>query len=425
MNKSLKILALFLVLFLMSCGASKTNEMGGSTSPQYDKKTQSGSGTGTGDSGDGGSIGHAPDSGSDGGSIAHFKPALAVRGTGCIMCHGKVEANIITDFGYGNSYYFGQSGVGGLNEFSGSIYGDHAQNWATGAVWGKIFVPQAPVTLSGMPATLASYLSGVVTPPDAMTAKPAVVPQSSIYIGAPTANRILAAAGSFPNGHWKYTSYTTTGFNGLEVSANQKYVQNVQGIPFVCEGDLIVNDVLFLDHLQLQTNNNGCRIYVTKSVFIQGPITFLGSDPYRNLQITSSRMVGMGMGYGNVDSMGTIIANNSLVNRFQTMWTVPGFFTREAGSTTDKLNTILNESFDIPTLTDANSQPEGRGVAFQRLLINTPNFQSRYQGEFKGVIIAELALASLGDFAFKFDDVFSHVPILPLIPETDYLSITP
>jgi hypothetical protein len=70
-------------------------------------------------------------------------------------------------------------------------------------------------------------------------------------------------------------------------------------------------------------------------------------------------------------------------------------------------------------------QPTGRVVSFERLLINTPNFNSRYQGEFKGVIIAEMALGSLGDFSFKFDDIFSRVFVLPLLNNNEILRVTP
>jgi hypothetical protein len=41
--------------------------------------------------------------------IQSLKPALAIRGMGCIQCHAKVDSNIITDFGYGSAYYFNKN----------------------------------------------------------------------------------------------------------------------------------------------------------------------------------------------------------------------------------------------------------------------------------------------------------------------------
>src|SRR5690242_2738538 len=49
---------------------------------------------------DGGTLaGNRSGSGADGGVISRIRPALAIRASGCILCHGQVEANIITDFG--------------------------------------------------------------------------------------------------------------------------------------------------------------------------------------------------------------------------------------------------------------------------------------------------------------------------------------
>jgi hypothetical protein len=64
-----------------------------------------------------------------------------------------------------------------------------------------------------------------------------------------------------------------------------------------------------------------------------------------------------------------------------------------------------------------------RQVSFDRILINAPSLQSRYTGKFKGVMIGETALFSLGKFSFEFDDVFKEVPVLPLLPIENYLVV--
>lgn len=416
----------FLLVLLSSCNSSGTGDDSKKDMQTQSSPTSPHSG-GPDDSpggNDGGNINGGGEDDDDGGFISVFKPALAVRATGCIMCHGRVEANMITDFGFGNSYFFGRN-VSGLSEFSGSIYGDHAENWATGKVWGKIFVPNAPVTLPGRSETnLRDYLQAVVPAPDASTLPPEVKAQGTVFIGTPTATRILAVAGSI-SGLWKFISSVQSNFDSLEVAPGGNYIRNRPNQIFQCEGDLIVNGVLFLNDLQLSTGNTGCRIYATKTVFVQGAITYLGTAPYRNLQIMSSRAVLMGLGPGPIDVFGNIVSQNSVEWRLQSMWTAPGFATREPGTTAQKLNLIVQESHLVTELVDADSQPSGRGVAFERLLINTPNYESRYQGEFKGTIIAELALASLNNFAFKFDDVFSHVKVFPLVQESELLQIVP
>src|SRR5947209_20387058 len=67
-----------------------------------------------GGDGDGGFIPGKP--GDGGGVVARIKPAMAIRATGCIMCHGQVQANIVTDFGIGSTYAFG-TGAPGLSAF--------------------------------------------------------------------------------------------------------------------------------------------------------------------------------------------------------------------------------------------------------------------------------------------------------------------
>jgi len=75
------------------------------------------------------------------------------------------------------------------------------------------------------------------------------------------------------------------------------------------------------------------------------------------------------------------------------------------------------------TFQDASCRLEGRNIGFDRLLLNAPQVQSRYRGNFSGVIIAEFAMMSLGQFVYAFDDVFSQVPILPKLKASDYLDV--
>jgi hypothetical protein len=111
-----------------------------------------------------------------------------------------------------------------------------------------------------------------------------------------------------------------------------------------------------------------------------------------------------------------------------------GFFTRttrsengnalseQVQSQNDK---IINEAGLIQGLKDATDYPvdASRKVVFKRILLNAPQIHSRYLGDFDGVIIAEMALMSLGQFHYKFDPVFSSAPVLPMLQPSDYLNV--
>jgi hypothetical protein len=60
-----------------------------------------------------------------------------------------------------------------------------------------------------------------------------------------------------------------------------------------CFGDVAIKGTLFLNNVTIQTDAGGCRLYVSRTVFIQGPIHYQG-DPNANLQITSSSAIVMG-----------------------------------------------------------------------------------------------------------------------------------
>jgi cytochrome c5 len=42
-------------------------------------------------------------------AVQQFKPGLAVRGMSCLACHAKIQAGVITDFGYGDPWYMDES----------------------------------------------------------------------------------------------------------------------------------------------------------------------------------------------------------------------------------------------------------------------------------------------------------------------------
>lgn len=225
------------------------------------------------------------------------------------MCHAQVHSNMITNFGYGEPYYFSQNTPTGVGR---GYYGDWVPdnpaegNWATATVYGKIFVPKAPMPANVFPhlatRTLASYLQSVVQVIPTTQKKPVIEEYSKIYIGAPTRDQILNAANFHPlplSSAIKYIKRTPQSPDLSGLTEAIPLVQNDPKVPVVCDGDLIINNrTLYLNQLKIDTIN-GCNIYVAgRSVLIHGYITFYNSSPKRNLQISSSRAILMGLGVG-------------------------------------------------------------------------------------------------------------------------------
>jgi hypothetical protein len=257
---------------------------------------------------------------------------------------------------------------------------------------------------------------------------------SSVYIGAPTDADLVASFALSSVEHSKFypNDEVSPALNGL-VDRGASF--EIRGA-FVCDGDLVLRGPLFIENMNLQTRS-GCRLYVIGSVFFYGPLSFATTSADRNLQITSSRSISMGL--GEVKKGGAYCdpndryalspaeyGVNSLVNRFKTFWTVPGNFVRQSGDPIAYGASVVQEAELVASmegpLYDAACRPEGRGVSFERLLINAPIVHGRYQGDFKGTVIAEQATMSLGAFVFEFDPVFERVPVLPFLDPAKYLA---
>lgn len=373
-------------------------------------------------------------------ALRTVQPALAIRAVGCAMCHARVSGNMITDFGHGGDnngldYFLG----GNLNPppfaFNfGTPYGDHGYSLiTTNLLNGTVYVPQAnmPGAMTGLPQdfSLKTYMELAISLSPSVNSTrgtaSVVAEANELYIGAPTAAQMLAPAGAFEAGaRWKYIPHSSNSLllSGLEVvqSAHGAYVRNIPNGLLTCEGDLVIDAPVLFDRLQLMTTNNGCRVYSTRTVFIQGAITHMGQSQDRNLQISSARAVSMGLGQGPVLLNGALRAN-SLVYRLQEFWTRSTYFTREPGTVQEKLDRIVEDSLCIDGLLDAELQPEGRDVAYDRLLLNAPVVLSRYVGDFTGTMIGEILLPSFGQFKYEFDPVLGRVPILPLVNESELL----
>lgn len=347
-------------------------------------------------------------------AIQVLKPALAIRGGACISCHATVASNIITDFGYNGDdkglNYFG--GMGLKDDVYGDVQATGLTSWQSLSLTESIFKVIVPKTST---FTSKSLLSANSLKDYFKQISPSLTIDevSSVFIGAPTASRLQNLFQT--KGSSKYLSDSGEILNGLTLESNSYY--KIAG-DMNCDGDLFIDKPLFIKDLQLKTIK-GCRIYATKSVFIQGAVNYVGSLSSQNLQISSSRAIVMGVGL------------SQLRDR---MSRGSEFFTRttssENGNTLSEQvqsqnNKIIHEAGLIQELKDATLYPAdgSRKTVFKRLLLNAPQIHSRYLGDFDGIIIAEFALMSLGQFHYKFDPVFSNVPVLPMLQPFDYLKV--
>jgi hypothetical protein len=377
-------------------------------------------------------------------AITELEPALAVRACTCVTCHAKINPSVITDFGHGDSYYFGNHGnTSKFGAFDGSVYGDfyggepNKTGWLTAEIGKAIIVPQAVLPdlktagakLSGeqyrqplQAASLAKYLQAL----ESQKPKPAaVLEKKSVFIGAPNAATLEARFNVGPAAGAKLkfikNDRASSEFAGIGLSSENVYYTNEHEV--TCDGDLLIRGTLFLNNAIIATRS-GCRIYVTGPIFLQGGITYKnlgGAADNTNLQLVSAEAILLGVGDKSCDAA----KDSPLSRRLVSGYAISTFATREAVSRDVSPKThgeaIYAQGKSIPGLQDASCSDTS--IGFSRLLLNAPQVHSRYTGKFKGVVIAEIALFRLGKGIFDFDPVFKAVPILPRLKDSDYLHV--
>lgn len=378
-------------------------------------------------------------------AISEFEPALAVRTSACITCHANIQPGFITDFGYGDSYFFGKPGGGSkFGSFDGSIYGDfyggepNKTGWLTAEIGRKVVVPKASFDfdLSAAGAklsdayrkplhakTLAEYLRAL----EAQKPNPAtIIEKDQVFIGAPTAATLEARFKITPGSGAKFkyikNDSASPEIKGIELASGKNFFTNTGEV--ICDGDLFIRGTLFLNHATIATNE-GCRIYATGPIFVQNAIThrsLKSSADKTNLQLVSAEAILLGVGDKSCDATAK---DSPLSRRLVSGYAVSSYFTRDAsrGSISPKTfgQSVYEQGKLISELADAGCQDDTLG--FSRLLLNAPQVHSRYKGKFKGVVIAEVALFRLGKSTFEFDPIFKEVSVLPLLKDSDYLEV--
>jgi len=255
---------------------------------------------------------------------------------------------------------------------------------------------------------------------------------SSVTITAPTETEIrnLLPAGK----HLSYRPSTGTDIKTLSgFSEYGGFYGNVAGLTMKCDGDLIVDGPIYFKNLNLETHE-GCRIYTTGTVIIEGPqgttlhrtgITY-SADVNANLQITSSRAILFGLGKcTNPAASGANASDGMFPVRIGRESETPGLPSLSGPVLADYHLMVDANGKELPSDAGdcANSHDPRRSVDFSRILANAPRVDTRYTGNFKGVIISKFSLMSLGDFSYIYDETFDGVSkILPLIPETSFFT---
>jgi hypothetical protein len=411
-------------IFLVSVGLFQncSNQKFTIASSEENKQSVPG-GSGTG--GDTSGVGSIPVEA----ALRTLQPALAVRGMACLMCHADIRSNIITDFGHGNTWYMG--GASSSFDETQSWFNNLASTWQSAQqIKGTVFVPKtiaAPSAIARVGA-VPNLLTLMNTPYLAkwnfdndplqankpmslkVTALPGqekIVEKSQITIRAPSESEIAALAPSL------FAKPASAGFEKLKAlapaqmvvrgSGTLAYVMNDENDVLDCrESDIVVKGTLFLRNLRVNAER-GCRLYVSGSVFIEGSISYVGSGVKQNLQITSSNAISMGINLARLKNRLLVDARNPEIANVRTY--------------ADRATQAVQEAQNIGELRDAQDDYGGTRASFDYtgLLINAPMIHSRYLGQVRGTIIAELALFSLGAFHFEFDPVFGEVNVLPLL----------
>lgn len=269
-------------------------------------------------------------------TITGVRPALAVRGITCALCHAKVKGDIITDMGYGEPYSMGQwhhepSATPSLVNPYGLVISQHT--WNEGLkLQGDIYVPDQKITqvyvdmlnepttgnpyqslysfyelltkpLRSLEGVIQRVLTFISTPPT--DSNPGtfgtVITKKTLKIGTPSRAQLLAFTPNMEliidQGGVRVYKDTNAEFTGFSVQQNggRFYLQN--SAISKCWGDIIVDGTVFLKNLNLESKAAGCRLHSTQTVFLEGGIQYTNESTYpkANMQITSSRAIISGM----------------------------------------------------------------------------------------------------------------------------------
>jgi hypothetical protein len=270
-----------------------------------------------------------------------ISPALAVRKSNCVLCHGTVNGDVITDFNVTMSPFESRKSSQDttdnfFDEVIARFDGIRPQNWSTVNVLGKLVIPDA--TISGNFARAFSQTEVSIPLVNALKQEMITIPAAElnsyrgkipvpvvggsrdktkpgiddirtlkrVFINPPTGEEIqklltMSAAKPIFSSSDLLVKGAGDGFvlNGFMVKkglSGTSYLIN-QSSSVECHGDIVVGGTLVLKDIeQFKVGPLGCNLYVQNSVFIKGSLVASGSDDY-GLQITSGRAIVAGIRY--------------------------------------------------------------------------------------------------------------------------------
>ncbi|MFC1840897.1 hypothetical protein ACFL1N_15065 [Thermodesulfobacteriota bacterium] len=379
-------------------------------------------------------------------AITRYEPALAVRAAACVTCHAEFYSNVITDFGYGSSYFFGNpESDSKVGPFNGHIYGDFMAGldktgWLTAEFHKDIIVPEnAAIDFNLKRAadnvltdqslyreafkadSLAEYLKAL----EKHKKNPShVIEKKKVFIGAPDVPTLESRFGITIGNpidfkYIKNDENVSSDDVGIRLAENKNYYTNSGEI--VIDGDLFVRGIIILNNATIVTNT-GCRIYATGPIFIQGPVTFKNNkDDLSNLQLVSSEAIFLGVG---LKTCSPEADADPLSLRLLKTPARPSIMTRSSVRSNISPDTLVQNLYNTAAalpLEDSTCHDENLG--FSKTLLNAPIIHSRYKGKFKGLVVAEFVLFWQGETDLEFDPVFKKVPVLPVLEYSDYLIV--
>lgn len=395
--------------------------------------------------------------------LLNSSPALAIQAIGCISCHAQVKSDFVTDLGINYPLFMNQTAS--VRSYNG--YSDHnlshyssidyikgnlillnkafprptdlysndineflnSTEFADKSPAEKSLINQLATHGKGDNATASSYF-GIINDYKKATNQSLynIKNVSEMLIASPTADQIIRASGN------KITQLGTSHFissssRGSQITGLKKIENSIFALSgdSQCEGDLFINGSLIIQKAKIITDT-GCRIYTTGPVFFRGQLLYddpnkVGGVNNANLQVSSSNAISMGIGPAHCEDKADQKThvwfrlaghNQTPINLRYSHYLIDDrqkIIGEETMQAATKINNLGTE-FKVVDATCENELINSE-LAFERLLLNSPNIQSRYVGDVKGMVIAEYALFSVGNFHFEFDPVFARVKLLP------------
>jgi hypothetical protein len=385
---------------------------------------------------------------------AYTKPALAVRGAMCLACHGTVKGDVITDFGWKNTFFLSPD----------QRYSMRSDAWSSFNVDGTLVVPKA-LTNDRDPASLS--IKDAIQQVGGF--RGTTEEKSEVYIGAPTEEVITNLArrtdAVLVKEEWDVSAYTIGAGSYIRGLVAQQGPQGdffwtnptAAGKAISCEGDVVLLGPVHFKNLNLVTTAAGCRIYTRNTVFLQGDVNYSAENgPSQNLQISSARAIFVGLRDIELRTMSEhsigiraggskagedafnlkLIEDREKIGDFIKEDTGPfkiGYCNGQRAATfrfnygnlewrylpSKQLVPVADTSGCSYTSDWAGREADGIAArashSYSGLVLNAPRVQGRYLGTFKGLVIAEDALFAVDKFKFEFDPIFSTTNVLPLM----------